>query len=269
MDLKLKGHTALITGGASGIGLATAKAFAEEGCSVVLWDRSEQVEDVAGEIAAQFDVTATGVLVDLVDFQSVRDASQHSLDGGVSIEHVVHCAAIGSNRFGFPFTNLSPDDWRQTIEVNVLGMVNVAHAITPHLIESKRGTFVFLASVAGQIGSQTDPPYSASKAANINFAQCMAKDLAVHGIRVNTVCPGMVQTALNRSVWQAWHDQTPESERLSYEEWAGRKIRSIVPLGRWQTPEDIASMIVFLSSDRAREVTGQTINVDGGFVMHW
>ena len=178
-------------------------------------------------------------------------------------------AARGSTKFGFPFTNLSPADWNKTFEVNVLGMVHLAHVTTPHFVATKQGTFVFLASVAGQIGSQTDPPYSASKAANINFAQCMAKDLAVHGIRVNTVCPGMVKTPLNRSVWQAWSDQTPENDRLSYEEWTSRKIQTVVPLGRWQSPEDVASMIVFLSSDRAKEVTGQTINVDGGFVMHW
>jgi 2-hydroxycyclohexanecarboxyl-CoA dehydrogenase len=132
-----------------------------------------------------------------------------------------------------------------------------------------RGTLLFVASVAGQIGSQTDPPYSASKAANINFAQCLAKDLAPRGVRVNTVCPGMVQTPLNRAVWQAWHDQTPPADRLTYEEWSARKINAIVPLGKWQTPESIADMIVFLSSDRAAHVTGQTINVDGGQVTHW
>ena len=137
------------------------------------------------------------------------------------------------------------------MQVNVLGMVHVAHVLAPHLVEQKNGTFVFIASVAGQIGSQTDPPYSASKAANINFAQCLAKDLAAHNVRVNTVCPGMVQTALNRGTWQAWHDQSPPEERISYEEWGARKIRSVVPLGKWQTPEAIADMIVFLSSDRA------------------
>ena len=132
-----------------------------------------------------------------------------------------------------------------------------------------RGTMVFIASVAGQIGSPTDPPYSASKAANINFAQCLAKDLAKHNVRVNTVCPGMVQTPLNRRVWQGWHDAQPPELRKSYEEWAGEKVRAVVPLGRWQKPEDVADMVVFLSSARAGEVTGQTINVDGGFVMHW
>ena len=150
-----------------------------------------------------------------------------------------------------------------------LRVKTLAHAVALGMVERKMGTMVFIASVAGQIGSQTDPPYSASKAANINFAQCMAKDLAPHGVRVNTVCPGMVQTPLNRSVWQAWHDQAAPAERLSYEEWSARKIAAIVPLRRWQTPEAIADMVVFLSSDRAAHVTGQTINVDGGFVMHW
>jgi 2-hydroxycyclohexanecarboxyl-CoA dehydrogenase len=127
---------------------------------------------------------------------------------------------------------------------------------------------VFIASVAGQIGSQTDPPYSASKAANINFAQCLAKDLAPHNVRVNVVNPGMVRTSLNRQVWQAWNDQQPAEKQRSYEDWAGEKVRSVVPLGRWQEPEDIANMVVFLSSARAAQVTGQTINVDGGQVMH-
>jgi 2-hydroxycyclohexanecarboxyl-CoA dehydrogenase len=128
---------------------------------------------------------------------------------------------------------------------------------------------VFIASIAGQIGSQTDPPYSASKAANINFAQCLAKDLAPHGVRVNTVNPGMVQTTLNKQVWQAWHDQQPPEKRRSYDDWAGEKVRTVAPLGRWQRPEDVADMVAFLSSARAAQITGQTVNVDGGQVMHW
>jgi 2-hydroxycyclohexanecarboxyl-CoA dehydrogenase len=269
MDLRLTGHAALVTGAASGIGLATAEAFAAEGCSVALWDVSPGVVETAADLARRHGVRAAGVPIDVTDFSAVRRAFDETRVGLGPIDHVVHCAAVGSGKFGFPFTNLAPDDWRRTLEINVLGMVNVAHAATPAMVASGRGTFVFLASVAGQIGSQTDPPYSASKAANINFAQCMAKDLAAHGVRVNTVCPGMVRTTLNRSVWQAWYDQVPAAERLSYEEWADRKVKAVVPLGRWQTPEDIAAMIVFLSSERAGQVTGQTINVDGGFVMHW
>jgi NAD(P)-dependent dehydrogenase (short-subunit alcohol dehydrogenase family) len=269
MDLRLRGQRALITGAASGIGLATARAFADEGCSLVLWDQSPQVERIADEVTKDPQFCVIRELVDVADFASVERALDVALREGEPIDHVVHCAAVGSGKFGFPFTNLTPSDWSRTLSINIMGMVNLAHAVAPCMIEAKRGTFVFLASVAGQIGSQTDPPYSASKAANINFAQCMAKDLACHGIRVNTVCPGMVQTALNRSVWQAWYDQTPESERLNYEDWTDRKIRAVVPLGRWQTAEDVAAMIVFLSSERANQVTGQTINVDGGFVMHW
>lgn len=268
MDLHLNGSTTLITGAASGIGLATAKTFAAEGSSLVLWDIHPQVELIAREIAVDYGIVAIGKQVDIVDWAAVESSLAEAIRQRKSIEHLVHCAAIGSSKFGFPFTNLTPADWQPTLDVNILGMVHVAHAVAPHFVQAKRGTFVFLASVAGQIGSQTDPPYSASKAANINFAQCMAKDLAAHGIRVNTVCPGMVQTTLNRAVWQAWHDQAAAPDRLSYDAWATKKIKSIVPLGRWQSPEDIAAMIVFLSSERAQQVTGQTINVDGGFVMH-
>jgi NAD(P)-dependent dehydrogenase (short-subunit alcohol dehydrogenase family) len=170
---------------------------------------------------------------------------------------------------GFPFWNLTPADWPRVLNVNVVGAVNVAHAFAPALVEARAGTMLFLASVAGQIGSQTDPPYSASKAALINFAQCAARDLAPYGVRVNTLCPGMVQTDLNRAVYEAWARQQPPGQGRSYELWADEKVRRVCPLGRWQTPEDVANMAVFLASPRADNVTGQTINVDGGFVMHW
>ena len=269
MDLHLTGKTAVIVGGASGIGLATAECFAQEGAQVALWDSAPNTAQVAAELSSRFQVRVVGVPVDVTSESMVNAAVPRTIDALGKFHHLVHCAAIGSGKFGFPFTNLVPSDWLRTMEVNVMGMVHVAHAVAPHMIENRGGTMIYLASVAGQIGSQTDPPYSASKAANINFSQCLAKDLAQHQIRVNTICPGMVRTPLNRSVWQAWYDQTAEPERLSYEEWTDKKIRAVVPLQTWQTPADIANMIVFLSSDRAAHVTGQTINVDGGFVMHW
>ncbi len=269
MDLNLKEHAVIIAGGASGIGLAAARGFAAEGAHVALWDRAENVADVARGLGEPCSVRSLGIVLDVTDEAAVLSALDRTVNVFGRVDHLVHAAAIGSGRFGFPFTNLRPADWPRVLQINVMGMVNVAHAVAPVMIAQSAGAMVFIASVAGQIGSQTDPPYSASKAANINFAQCLAKDLAPHGVRVNTVCPGMVQTPLNRSVWQAWHDQAPATERLTYEEWSDRKIRAMVPLGKWQTPEAIADMIVFLSSDRAAHVTGQTINVDGGFVMHW
>lgn len=269
MDLGLRGSVALVTGGASGIGHAVAQAFAEEGASVVLWDVGPATPDVAASLADRFGVKCVGQRLDVTQFDSLSDAAgQVEADFG-PIKHVVHAAAIGSGFFGFPFTNLRPDDWRKVLEVDVMGLVNVAHAIGPRLRERRMGTFTVIGSVAGQIGSQTDPPYSAAKAAGINFAQCMAKDLAPHNVRVNTVNPGMIQTPLNRAVWNAWYDQQPPEQRRSYEDWANDKVKTVIPLGRWQTVEDVAAMCVFLASERCRNVTGQTINVDGGFVMHW
>lgn len=254
MDLELKGHVAVVTGGASGIGAACAEALAREGCRVAVWDLTP------GE----------GVIpVNVADAQAVQAALEATERTFGPIDHLVHSAAVGSGKFGFPFTNLEPADWPRVLEVNIMGMVNVAHAVTAGMRERRRGTMVFLASVAGQIGSQTDPPYSATKAANINFAQCLAKDLAPFGVRVNSVCPGMVNTPLMERIWQASQAGLPPERQLTLEEWGAAKLRTVVPLGRWQEPGDIADMVTFLSSARARQVTGQTINVDGGFVMHW
>ncbi|MCH7987789.1 MAG: SDR family oxidoreductase [Planctomycetes bacterium] len=268
MDLNLQNHVAVVTGGASGIGRAIADGFAAEGSNTALWDLSETVSQVAEEIQQAFGCSAVGCKVDVTVEADVKAALDKTLSALGPVDHLVHAAATGSGKFGFPFTNLEPGDWKKVIEVNVMGMVNVAHAVTPGMVERKSGTMVFIASIAGQNGSQTDPPYSASKAANINFAQCMAKDLASEGIRVNSLCPGMVQTALNKSVWQAWNDQQPKETKRNYEDWAEEKVQNIVPLKKWQRPEDIADMAVFLSSNRAAHVTGQTINVDGGYVMH-
>jgi 2-hydroxycyclohexanecarboxyl-CoA dehydrogenase len=261
MELELNGHVAVVTGGASGIGLACARELAREGCRVAIWDVSPEVKDLAD--------ASLGVVVDISVLAAVEAAVKETEAALGPIAHLVHAAAIGSGKFGFPFSNLKPEDWPRVLNVNVMGMVHVAHAVAPGMIARKAGTMVFVGSIAGQIGSQTDPPYSASKAANINFAQCLAKDLAPHNIRVNVVNPGMVQTPLNRRVWQALSDQQAPEQRRTYEDWAADKIRAVTPLGRWQGVRDIADMVTFLSSARASQVTGQTINVDGGQVMHW
>ena len=269
MDLNLRGRRVVVTGAASGIGKAIVTAFAAEGAHVALWDIAPKIHELAKSVANSLGVETLGAVVDVADERQVTAAARDTVARFGSIDHLVHSAAVGSGKFGFPYTNLQPADWRKVLDVNVLGMVHVAHAWGPAFRERKFGTMIFISSVAGQIGSQTDPPYSASKAANINFAQCLAKDLAASGVRVNTVCPGMVKTPLNEKVWAAWNAQQPASGKRTYEQWAQEKIKNVVPLGRWQEPSDVADMVVFLSSDRAAQVTGQTINVDGGFVMHW
>ncbi len=268
MDLELAKSVAVVVGAAQGNGRSVATLFAREGADLACVDRAEGVESVAEELATTHGVKARGWNGDVTDGARMKEIAASVKETFGQYDHVVCTAGIGSGKFGFPFWNLEPDDWDRVIRVNLLGSVQVAHAFSPHLVERRTGSILFFASVAGQIGSQTDPPYSAAKAGVINFAQCAAKDLAPYRVRVNCICPGMVKTSLNRSVWEAWARQQPESERQTYEEWAGTKIDQVVPLGEWQEEEDVAAMSVFLASRRTKSVTGQTINVDGGFVMH-
>ncbi len=268
MDFGLKGEVAVIVGAASGIGLAVAQEMAREGAIVCWLDRDPRVAQMATETHAALG-TSGAPYFSIVDATNSADlervAAEILLQFG-RCDHVIVTIGMGSGKFGFPFWNLQPEDWEPVLRVNLIGSVQVAHAFVPHMLPARRGTFCFLSSVAGQIGSQTDPPYSAAKAGLINFAQCAAKDLAPYDIRVNVVCPGMVRTPLNQSVWQSWRNQSPENQ-LTYDEWAERKIRQIAPLGRWQETSDVAAAIVFLASHRAKNMTGQTINVDGGQVM--
>lgn len=258
MNLNLQGQEALVIGGASGIGAAIAQAFAGEECTVHVADRSAAaLEKLDLPAATRHEVDAT-------DYSALLKLAQSC----PSVRHIVYAAGIGSGKFGFPFWNLEPGDWPRVIEVNLMGAVHTAHAFAPQLVANGSGTLLFLVSVAAQIGSQTDPPYSAAKAALINFMQVTAKDLAPHGVRSNALSPGMVKTDLNQSVWAAGQESLPEAERQSYEDWAAEKIRRVSPLGQWQEPAEYGAMAVFLASEHARNITGQTLNIDGGQVMH-
>jgi NAD(P)-dependent dehydrogenase (short-subunit alcohol dehydrogenase family) len=280
MDLGLTGQVVAVLGAARGIGEAIAGAFMAEAANVAAIDRDSSVMDVAEQLPLvrpdtrrllpdQDEHLSLGLVADVTDYTAVRRAANAVRNYFGRCDHVVFAVGIGSGKFGFPFWNLEPADWELVLRVNLIGAVNVAHAFAPMLVQAKAGTILFISSVAGQIGSQSDPPYSAAKAGLINFAQCAAKDLAPHGVRVNSLCPGMVKTPLNRSVWEAWNRQQLESQRQSYDDWTADKIKKLVPLNRWQEPEDIAAMAVFLASKQGQNIAGQTINVDGGYVMHW
>lgn len=250
MKLLLQDHRVAVIGAARGIGRAVAEGFIAEGCQVQGYDRAKTADFIT-----QGDVT---------DFESVKAFAA----GFDRVDHVVFCAGIGSGKFGFPFWNLDPSDWPRVLDVNLIGAVHAAHAFAPRLIERGGGSMLFLVSVAGQIGSQTDPPYSASKAALINFTQCAAKDLGPHNVRVNALAPGMVKTELNQSIWAAGQELLPPAERQSFDDWAAAKVKRVSHLGRLQQPEEYAAMACFLASDHAKNITGQTINIDGGQVMH-
>jgi NAD(P)-dependent dehydrogenase (short-subunit alcohol dehydrogenase family) len=268
MDLALAYQTVVVIGGAKGIGLAIGEAFAEERANVVLADVDPVVSQAAAELSAKHDAHVAAQEVDVTDYVAMQKLAAQVISEHGGCNHLIYAAGVGSGKFGFPFWNLTPDDWDFVLRVNLVGAVNAAHAFQTHMVAQHEGTMLFISSIAGQIGSQTDPPYSAAKAGLINFAQCAAKDLAEHNIRVNTICPGMVKTAVNRSVWQAWFNQQPEEAKLPYEEWADEKVANTVPLARWQECEDVANLALFLASYRANNITGQTMNVDGGQVMH-
>ncbi len=269
MDLGLQGQHAVVVGAASGIGEAIAVGFAAEGVKTALVDLAPSVTGLAEQIGREQNVATLGIVADVTDFEAMRGVARQLEETWGSVDHLVYAAGMASGKGGFPFWNLEPSDWPRVLDVNLVGAVNTAHAFVPVFTAQRNGTWLFISSVAGQIGSQTDPPYSAAKAGLINFAQCAAKDLAPYNVRVNSLCPGMVKTPLNQKVWEGQMRNLPEEQRVDFDTWAAQKIAKVVPLQRWQTPADIANMAVFLASSRAHNVTGQTINVDGGFVMHW
>src|SRR3954470_14668619 len=188
MKFNLEGQTAVVFGAANGIGRAIADGFHAEGSRVLGFDRA---------VATPGDHATTAG--DVTRYDEVRAFAERIGE----VDHVVFSVGAGSGKFGFPFWNLDPADWPRVLQINLIGAVNVAHAFAPKLIARGRGSLLFLVSVAGQMGSQTDPPYSAAKAGLINFTQCAAKDLAPYGVRVNALSPGMVQTNLNEAVWAA------------------------------------------------------------------
>jgi 2-hydroxycyclohexanecarboxyl-CoA dehydrogenase len=256
MNLHLTDQTVAIFGASRGIGRSIAEAFSAEGCRLGLFDRQADPEPLAGTVLSrEGDVTR------------LDEVQAFAAELG-PIDHLVYAVGVGSGKFGFPFWNVPPADWARVLEINLTGAVNAAHAFAPALTQRGEGSVLFVVSVAGQMGSQTDPPYSAAKAGLINFTHCAAKDFAPYQVRVNALSPGMVKTALNEAVWAAGQARLPEAQRQDYETWAQHKIRTTSPLGRWQTAEEMAAVAVFLASPHARNITGQTINVDGGQVMH-
>jgi len=264
VNLELNQHRVLVVGAAGTIGKAVALAFLEEGCSVVMLDQRE----VNLEMPIHLKDRCHALKGDVQDAADVDRSVAYCQEHLGGLDHAVYAVGAGSGKYGFPFWNLSPSDWPRVIDVNLMGAVHLAHAFAPEATVKPGRTLCLMASVAGQIGSQTDPPYSAAKAALINFMQCVAKDFAPYGARANAIAPGMIPSALNQSVWASSQVGLSDKETIPYAQWGEEKLKRTSPMGQWQRPEDCASMVTYLASHHARHITGQVLNIDGGQVMH-
>ena len=248
--LRLEGKVALVTGGASGIGAATARRLAAEGARVAIGD----VDDAgAGEVAAEIDAFATSL--DVTDTASIATAVSAVGNELGPVDVLVNNA--GTDRFAF-FVNTDEELWDFVIAVNLRGVIAVTHAVLPSMHQRGGGTIVNVASEAGRVGSQGSVVYSAAKAGVIGFTKAIARESARYGIRSNAVAPGPIETPLLNS---APEELGELGERLKQGMIAATVMRRI------GTPDEVAAAIAYLSSDDASYVTGQTLNVSGGLSM--
>ncbi|MBT4090458.1 MAG: SDR family oxidoreductase [Deltaproteobacteria bacterium] len=247
----------LITGAANGIGLASSYAFAEAGYNLALTDLDgERVKAVAQKIGSQ----ACSVEIDVRNRQSIERAFAKAIEVLGHID-VVHANAGVSSMI--PAVDLTEEDWDFNFDVNAKGVFLTNQIAVQHFLQKKiAGVIVNTASLAGKVGAPLLAHYSASKFAVLGWTQALAREHAKDNIRVNAVCPGFVKTPMQdrEVIWEAkLLGQTPEEVRQSYIDQT--------PLGRLETPEDVAEVVVFLASDAARFMTGQGINVTGGVYM--
>jgi 2-hydroxycyclohexanecarboxyl-CoA dehydrogenase len=229
----LKGKTAIVTGGAAGIGAAIVKRFQEEGTKVVVFDLNGPEK------------------VDITDYDAVRRAVEKA--GTVDI--LVNNA--GWDMFK-PFLKTDPAFWQKIISINLVGPMNLMHCVLPGMVARGGGKVVNIASDAGRVGSSGEGPYSACKGGIIAMTKTLARELATKGVRLNTVCPGLTQTNMLAEFMKGAGN--PDKLEEAY--------RRAVPIGRLGKPEDIPGAVLFLASDDADFITGQTISVSGGLTMH-
>jgi 2-hydroxycyclohexanecarboxyl-CoA dehydrogenase len=248
--MRLEGRIALVTGGASGIGAATARRLAAEGARVAIADLDE-----AGARAVAGEVDGHAVAMDVADAASVRAGVGAVEDALGPVDVLVNNA--GTDRFAF-FVNTDEALWDFVLGVNLRGTIAVTHAVLDGMQKRGGGAIVNVASEAGRVGSQGSVVYSAAKAGVIGFTRAVARESSRFGVRVNAVAPGPIDTPLLNAA-PVEHGEI--GERLKQGMIAATSMRRI------GQPEEVAAAIAFLASDDASFVTGQTINVSGGLSM--
>ena len=229
----LKGRTAIVTGGAAGIGAAIVERFQAEGTHVVVFDLNSERK------------------VDITDYEAVKKAVAEA--GPVDI--LVNNAGWDMFR---PFLKTDPAFWQKIISINLVGAMNLLHCVLPGMVERGAGKVVNIASDAGRVGSSGEAPYSACKGGIIALTKTLARELASKNIRLNVVCPGLTETGMLEGFMQGAGN--PDKLREAY--------RRAVPIGRLGKPADIPGAVLFFASDDADFITGQVLSVSGGLTMH-
>ena len=257
--MELAGQAAIVTGAGRGIGRATALELARMGADIAIAELDKAgAEQTAAEVAKlgrkalviPTDVTKRADLASMVE-RTRKDFGR--IDVLINNAGIYRAAAT---------LDVTEEHWDAVLDINAKAVFFATQAALPVMIAQKRGAIVNLASMAGKIGSKTNLPYNASKAAVISMTKSLALAHAADGIRVNCVCPGFVETDM-------WTKVTREQSAilgLTPEEF-NRQRKAAVPLGRMETVDDVASVIGFLASPRAGYMTGQALSVDGGLVM--
>jgi meso-butanediol dehydrogenase / (S,S)-butanediol dehydrogenase / diacetyl reductase len=251
----LKGKRAIVTGAASGIGLAIATRLVEAGVKVAIADVDRGLAYKAARRLG-----GVGVVMDVRQRKSVEAGFKKAIRtlGGLDIL----CANAGVSSMN-PVADLTDEEWDYNFDVNARGVFLTNQYAVRHFLKAKtKGVIINTASLAAKSGAPLLAHYSASKFAVLGFTQALAREVAVHGIRVNCVCPGLVKTGMqSREIkWEAkLRRMTPKAVQKEYV--------ALTPLGRLEEPDDVAKTVVFLASDLAGFVTGEALNVTGGVRM--
>ena len=252
MRFRLDGKVALITGGASGIGAATARAFVEEGARVVIGDLNE---GAGAALAAELGAGAVAVRLDVTDAASAAAAVATATGGFGRLDALVNCAGIG---FVGTLEETPEGEWDKLFAVNVTGTYLCCAAAVPAMLEQepRGGSIINIGSVAGLVAVSRRFAYCATKGAVIALSRSIAIDYAGTGLRCNCICPGTIYTPFVDAYLDRFHAHNKE------ETIAGLHERQ--PVGRMGRPEEVADLAVYLASDAAAFMTGSSVTIDGG-----